>query len=241
MAGRSHTSGARTIRAAGLGLAGALWLLAAGTALTPAAAQADRLGRPSSDTVAAGHGRSGMELSLSAAVLAPLTDLAPASQTRGSLQLSTGAGLRADGIWWLGSGLGVALGGIWVPVDLDREAMADGGTDDPDPGGKVGEADYLAGTVELVVALPPVSEQVRTEPFLVAGAGLRRLSIDADDGLPGGITDPTATVGGGFRMLLSPRLLLRLEALDRIAPAEVGAETRIQHDLSVSVGLGVRP
>lgn len=192
------------------------------------------------DTVTAGHGRAGPELHLSAALLTPLADLVPPSGTTGALQLSAGAGARGGGVWWLGPRLGIGLGGVWVPADVDRQASpADGGG--TDPGGRVGEADYLAGTAEVVVALPAVSDRVRIEPFLVAGVGLRHLSLDAGEELPDGITDPVAALGGGFRMLVSEGLLLRLEARDQVAPAKLGPETRIQHDLTVSVGLGVRP
>lgn len=228
-------SSSRIGRAA-LALAAALALPATAAAAAPPAAPAPAPG----DTVAAGHGRSGPELDLSVALLTPLTDLVAPAGTEGALQLSAGAGLRAGGIWWLAPRLGLGLGGVWAPADLDRQASV-GGDGDAAPGGKVGEADYLAGTVELVLALPAVSERVGVEPFLVAGLGLRRLGLDAGEELPASVTDPLAALGGGFRMLLSERLLLRLEARDQIAPAELGPESRVQHDLTVSVGLGVRP
>lgn len=186
--------------------------------------------------------RSGLEIDVAAALLTPLSDLVQATETRGALQLSTGAGLRAGAVWWIGRSVGIGAGGVWIPVDLDRQASAaDGGDDEVDPGGKVGEADYLAGMAEVVVALGGVGRDVGVQPYLVAGAGVRRLSIDGGDELPDGITDPVASVGGGFRMDVARGLLLRLEARDMVAPAEVGPETRIQHDLTVSVGLGIRP
>lgn len=186
--------------------------------------------------------RAGLELDLSAAFLTPLSDLMQGTEATGALQLSTGVGLQTGGVWWLSRRLGVGLDGVWIPVDLDRQpSVADDGGQGVDPGGKVGEADYLAGTVELLVALPSVGTDVRVEPYLVAGAGLRHLSVEAGGDLPDEVTDPAGALGGGFRMLLSERLLMRLEARDRIAPADVGPETRVQHDLAVSVGLGVRP
>lgn len=187
--------------------------------------------------------RRGLELDLSAAVLTPLADLVEGTPTTGALQLSAGVGLRAGGLWRLGPRIGLGLGGLWVPADVDRQASAgDDGGDGADPGGKVGEADYLAGTAELVVAFPPVGREVRVEPYLVAGLGVRRLSVDADGEPVDGTTDPLAALGGGFRMMLTERLLLRLEARDQVASADTGGpESRIQHDLTVSVGLGVRP
>lgn len=238
-AGRS-TEGNGALPAAAALLAG---LLAVGAA-APAAAQEPRGAAAWTDTAEADPpARRGLELDLSAAVLAPLADLVQGTPTTGALQLSAGLGLRAGGVWWLGPRFGLGLGGLWVPADVDRQASTgeDGG-DGVDPGGRVGEADYLAGTAELVVAFPPVGREVRVEPYLVAGLGLRRLSVEAD-GEPGdGTTDPVAALGGGFRMMLSERLLLRLEARDQVAPADLGGtESRIQHDLTVSVGLGVRP
>lgn len=225
------------------GVVAALALLA--TAATPvtAAAQETFGEATGTDTLAAGHGRSGLEMNLSAVLLTPLTDLVGGTGTTGALQLSTGVGIRAGGVWWLGPRLGIGIGGVWAPVDVDRQAsiVDDGGAGGADPGGEVGEADYLAGTADLVVALPAVSREVRIEPYLVAGLGLRHLSIDAGAELPDEITDPLASFGGGFRMLLSERLLMLIEARDQVAPADLGPETRIQHDLTVSVGLGVRP
>ena len=221
----------------------ALCLAAAAAALPSEAAR----GQEAPDRAADGgrapaEDRSGPEIDVSAALLTPLADLVQATETRGALQLSTGAGLRAGAVWWIGRSVGVGLGGVWIPADLDRQASAaDGEAGEVDPGGKVGEADYLAGMAEVVVALGGVGRDVGVQPYLVAGAGLRRLSIDGGDDLPDGITDPVASLGGGFRMEVARGLLLRLEARDMVAPAEIGPETRIQHDLTVSVGLGIRP
>lgn len=189
--------------------------------------------------------RSGPEIDLEAVLVAPLSDLSPGAGTEGALQMSAGVGARAGGIWWLGSGIGVGAGGLWAPVDLDRQpSAAEGEPDGVDPGGKVGDGDYLVGTVELFVALPTVGREVEVVPYLLGGAGVRHLSVDALAGTDPGLdeaTGPTGTVGGGFRTILSDHLLLRLEARDQVSSVEAGQESRVQHDLTVSVGLGVRP
>ena len=208
-------------------LAAALALLAA--AAGPSAAEAQR----------AGSGPSGLEVDAGAAVLTPLADLTAGGDTGGGLQLSTSAGLRAGGVWWMGSRLAVGLGGSWVPVDVERLAAADP-EGDPVPGGKVADAAVLLGSVEAVLVLPSLGADVQVEPFLVGGAGLRRLSVEGDG--PPSATDPMVAVGGGFRTLLSDRWHLRLEARDHVSAYDAaGGGGRTQHDLSLSVGVGVRP
>lgn len=228
----------------------AVLIAAAGAALAPAPAGAQEAGSDAlepRDGPPSGPVRSGPELDLSAVFLTPLSDLEGGTATRGALQLSTGAGLRGGALWWLGSRVAVGVGAVWTPADVDRQPVAgDDGSGGGDPGGEVGRADYAAGTAELVLAFPSVGRDVRVEPYVVAGAGVRRLSIEASDDaagdeLPDDLTDPLATVGGGFRMRLSEHLLVRLEARDQVASAEIGSEGRIQHDLTVSMGLGLRP
>lgn len=180
-----------------------------------------------------------LELGGAAILLSPLSNLAPGDEAGGGLQLSSSVGVRAAGIWWLGSRLGVGAGGSWVPVDVDRLAATDPeGT--PIPGGRLAGADHLLGSLEVVVVLPSVGADVEVEPYLVGGAGLRRLSVEGTDVVPSA-TDPMVTAGGGFRTLLSDAWLLRLEARDQVSRYEAGGNGRTQHDLTVSIGVGVRP
>ncbi len=222
------------------GAVAALALLAAAAAPVPGAAQ-EPLGDAAGEEAARAPARSGLELDASAALVTPLSDLVEGTAAEGALQLSTGVGVRAGALWWIGDRLGVGLGGLWTPADVDRQPSAGDGNGGVDPGGKVAEGDYVAGTAEVVWALPRPGPDVRVEPYLAAGLGLRHLAFEGGEELPGGTTDPMASIGGGFRVLLSEGLLLRLEARDQIAPAEIGPETRIQHDLDVSLGFGVRP
>lgn len=196
---------------------------------------------PAAGQATAPPGASGPEMDAAAVLLAPLSDLTPGDATGGGLQLSSSVGVRVAGIWWLGPRLGVAAGGSWVPVDVDRLASTDPGGD-PVPGGRLAAADYLTGSVEAVLSLPPVGPEVEVEPYLLGGVGLRRLSVEGQpDGAPTA-TDPMVAVGGGFRTVLSDAWLLRLEARDQISRYDGGGgDGRVQHDLTVSVGVGVRP
>lgn len=183
---------------------------------------------------------SGPEVDAAAVLLTPLADLTPGDDTGGGLQLSSSVGVRVAGIWWLGDRLGVAAGGSWVPVDVNRLASTDPGGD-PVPGGRLAAADYLAGSVEAVLSLPPTGREVEVEPYLLAGVGLRRLSVEGEpDGAPSA-TDPMMAFGGGFRTVLSKAWLLRLEVRDQLSRYDGGVGGRVQHDLTVSVGVGVRP
>lgn len=225
--GRPEGRDGRQRRVPVTALAAAIALLAAAARPTPAVAQR------------AGSGPAGLEVDAGAALLAPLADLTAGGDTGGGLQLSNSAGLRAGGVWWVGSRLAVGVGGSWVPVDVQRLAGADP-EGDPVPGVKVADADLLLGSVEAVLVLPAVGEDVQVEPFLVGGAGLRRLSVEGDG--PPSATDPMVAVGGGFRTSLSDRWHLRLEARDHLSAYDAGGgEGRTQHDLSISVGVGVRP
>lgn len=185
-------------------------------------------------------GRSALELDAAALVAAPLTDLTPGTETVGGLQISSSVGMQAAGILWLGPRLGVGASGTWIPVDVKRLA-ATGPEGEPIPGGRVAGADYLAGSLEAVVTLPSIGADVQVEPYLVGGAGLRRLEVDGDPAEAPSATDPMVTVGGGFRTLLSAGWLLRLEARDHLSLYDGTGDERAQHDLTVSVGLGVRP
>lgn len=232
-------------RAIGVALAA---LLAAGA---PAAGQSGVFGTDAGD----GPGSEAApraEFGLSTVLLTPVTDLVEGTETTGGLQLSTGLGVRGSAVWWLGSRLALGLSAAWVSADLDRLPTAEEGEEGFDPGGEVGESDYLAGTAEVVWRLSSVGRSTGVEPYLVGGVGLRRLSTESSDVVPdavtdpvvaveAGVTDPMVAVGGGFRTLLSSSLLLRLEARDQVSSIDLGAGSSVQHDPIVSVGLAVRP
>lgn len=179
------------------------------------------------------------ELYVAAGVLTPLADLAPGGEDGGGLQLSSSAGLRVGGIWWLGPRFGVGASGSWVPVDVERLPSV-GPDDEPVPGGQVADADLLTGTVEAVVALPSVGAEIDVRPYLVGGVGLRRLAVEGNPAEAPSATDLLASVGGGFRTDVSERWTLRIEARDQLSVYGSGDGDATQHDLALSVGLGVR-
>lgn len=223
--GRDGVRGSVRSAGAALALTALLW------ALTPATAAE---GQPTD------AGPSGLELDGAALVIAPLTDLSPGTETVGGLQVSSSVGMQATGILWLGPRLGVGASGSWIPVDVER-LDATGPDGEPIPGGRVAGADYLAGSLEAILSLPSVGTGVEVEPYLLGGAGVRRLGVDGEPPGAPSATDPMVTFGGGFRTLLSSGWLLRLEARDQLSLYDADGDDRAQHDLTVSVGLGVRP
>lgn len=223
--GRDGVPGSERAAGASLVLAALAW------AMAPTAA---------AEGQAAHAGRSGPELDAAAVVATPLTNLTPGTETAGGLQISSSVGMQAAGILWLSPRLGVGVAGTWIPVDVEQVA-ATGPDGQPIPGGPVAGADYLAGSLEAVVTLPPIGTDVQVEPYLVGGAGLRRLGVDGNPEDAPSATDPMVTVGGGFRTLLSAGWLFRLEARDHLSLYDGAGDERAQHDLTVSVGIGVRP
>lgn len=225
--GRGGDGGSGSARGGGaaLVLAALLWAVAPTTAAVGQAADG---------------GRSGVELDAAALVVAPLTDLAPGTETVGGLQISSSVGMQAAGLLWLGPRLAVGAAGTWIPVDVERLAGT-GPEGEPIPGERVAGADYLAGSLEAILTLPSIGTDVRVEPYLVGGAGLRRLGVDGNPEEAPSATDPMVTLGGGFRTLLSAGWLLRLEARDHLSLYDGAEDGRAQHDLTVSVGIGLRP
>lgn len=212
------------------------------TLASPAPAAAQGVDAPPTDGGATGEdGATGrLEATAGAVLLTPLADLTPGGELGGGLQLSSSVGVRGSGLWRLGPRLAVGVSGSWVPVDVERlDATTPEG--DPVPGDKVADADFLTAGLEATLALSPMGAGVQVEPFLVGGVGLRRLSTEGSiEGAPSA-TDPLVSFGGGFRTLLSDRWHLRLEARDHLSVYEGADGDRTQHDLAVSVGLGVRP
>lgn len=210
------------------------------TALAAAALLAALMPEGPAAGQAADGPRGGVELDGAVLLLTPLADLTPGDETGGGLQLSSSVGGRATGILWVTPGVGVGASGSWVPVDVDRLASTDP-DGNPLPGGRLAGADHLTGSVEAVLSLPSVGVDVQVEPYVLGGVGLRRLAVEEGaEGAPSA-TDPMVAVGGGFRTFLSDGWLLRLEARDHVSAYDAGGAARIQHDLTVSVGIGVRP
>lgn len=181
---------------------------------------------------------SGPEVSVSAAVLAPLAELTttPAFAT----EVSTAVGAAGTATWWLGRELGVAVQGVWAPAELNVRPSEFTG---PIPRG-LGEAEYLAGTAAVTYRLATDGALGVVEPFFGLGAGVRHLSFepvaspDAEDA-----TDPVGTVLAGVATRVRPSLAVRLELRDLVSAYEspLDGEARLQNDVLVSVGVSFRP
>lgn len=181
----------------------------------------------------------GPEVSVTAGVLAPLAELT-SNPGSFSTEVSSAVGVSATLGYWLGSGFGVAANGVWVPAELNVQQS---GFTGPIPTG-LGDADVLAGTLNLTYRILPGGSAGMVEPFFGLGAGVRRLSVDpiaapeVEDA-----TDPAATVVAGAVTRLWPDLALRLEVRDLVSryEAPVDGETRVQNDIVVGVGMSFRP
>lgn len=180
----------------------------------------------------------GPELSVSAAVFAPLAELT--SSAIFATELSTAIGAAGTASWWFGRELGLALQGVWAPAELNARPSEFTG---PIPTG-LGDAEYMAGTAALTYRPATDGSLGVVEPFVGLGAGLRRLSVepvaspDVEDA-----TDPVGTVLAGVATRVWPSLAVRLELRDLVSAYEspLDDERRVQNDLLVSVGVSFRP
>lgn len=180
----------------------------------------------------------GPEFAVSGGVLAPLS-LLSTSDISFSTEISSSAAVGAGATWWLGD-LGVAARGVWAPARLSLRATGIGGAVPDD----LGDADYLAGSVDLVYRLRPGGAAGIVEPYLAVGGGVRRVELDplARPEVRSA-TDPMGTVAVGARVDLRRPLAIRFELRDHVSTfdtTETGA-SKLQNDILVTIGLSVRP
>jgi len=91
-----------------------------------------------------------------------------------------------------------------------------------------------------------MSGDVAIEPFFVAGAGVKKYSLDADEEFIGTVfTEPTTVswnVGLGSKFPISPTKALRVEIRDYMSMFDFeieGADAILQHDVVATVGLSM--
>ena len=160
----------------------------------------------------------------------PLTDLGEAGSTANQL--------LADRSGSLALGLGVEFG--FLPLNIranvdyvtGAEVSEEGVTEPTD-------AKMLAVSADLIIR--PLPRIIVIQPYLFGGAGLRQYDFDPQDPTVSQLqdaNDPTIHLGGGADLKLGP-LSLNAEIGDYISwyAVQDGAESDIQHDLFVSVGL----
>ncbi len=227
-AARGRPRATPAIAAAALLAAGALGPLSAQDADAPPTGPAEA---PARVIVEAGPG-----------LLAPLANLAPGDPGDATTDpvpapsLSVAASVSANAVYMVGRKLGVGVHGTWSRPDVDLERVVGG--DPTDDTRRLGDADFLAGTGELVYRPLAAPGGTTVDPFLAAGAGVRHLSF-SDPSLEDS-TDPVATVAGGARTDIGGRFHWLLEVRGFFASADpTGRGSRVQNDVLVTVGVGV--
>lgn len=199
--------------------------------------------RQVSDDLGLWPARSSVIFDLSIGLLTPLGNLTPdeeateATEITPALQLSTGVVLAGGATLFLGPKVGLAFHASWAGADVDQKALPDGGTDDDRP---LGDADHLTATVGVVYRLlaAPLGA---LDPYVSAGAGIRRVSFSFDDPRLEDATDPMLTAAAGVRAFLMGRFHWTLDVRNGISMFEAAdGGSRIQNDLMVTVGLGAR-
>lgn len=204
----------------------ALLCLAAGLFLVPTAARGQM------------GGARGPDVHLSGGVLAPLSMLST-SDISFSTEVSSSAAVSGGMTYWLGA-LGVAARGAWAPAQLGLRPTGIGGAVPDD----LGEAEYLAGSVDVVYRLRLSGPASAVEPYVALGGGVRRLELDAlARPEVRSSTDAMGTIAGGARVALWPPAALRFEVRDHVSrfDATETGDSKLQNDILVTVGLSVRP
>lgn len=181
----------------------------------------------------------GPEVSLSAAAMTPLAPLTR-SDVSFDTEVSSSAAVTGALTWWIGRHLGVSGRGTWAPAKLNLRGAPLGAAVPDD----LGDADYLAGLVEVSYRFLPGGAASMLEPFVSLGGGVRDLSLDPVAAPEArSATDPVATAAAGTDVRAWGDLSLRVELRDLVSSYDSGetGESRIQHDVFVSVGLSLRP
>ena len=160
----------------------------------------------------------------------PLTDLGDAGGTIGNI-VSDKSGNLALG---LGAELNLGVLPVGLRANIDyatgSEVTAEG----------IGESTersvfLLAGDV----VFRPLPTLVLIQPYFFAGGGVRQYDFDTEDiAALDDASDPMVHLGGGLDLTLGP-LALNAELGDYVSWLEVreGADSEVQHDLFVTVGI----
>lgn len=180
----------------------------------------------------------GLEVSVFGGVLAPLGDLTSDPNSFATV-VTAAPSAGAEAVFWLGSGLGIGAQGIWAPADLQVQATDFEGAVPTE----LGDATWLAGTANLMWRLQLSGAAEMVQPFFAVGAGIRRLDV-SPQAAPEvrDATDPVASFGGGVHVRVGSAWRVRVELRDYVSSFSAGTtdDSRVQNDLSVSVGAAYR-
>lgn len=222
--------------------AAALLLLAVPTAVGGQEPSPGSAGAP--ERAADRPGTSRLLVEAGAGLFAPLADLAPTGDAGGGVaaepapSLSVAASASLGAVYLLGPSLGVGLHGTWSGPEVDLQRIA-GGTASDGSARRLGSADWVAASAELVYRPLGASPNSSLDPYVAAGVGLRHLAF-SDPGLADS-TDPLGTVAGGVRTGLGGRFFWTLEARAFFSSTDPTSRgSRFQNDVLVTVGLGAR-
>jgi hypothetical protein len=172
------------------------------------------------------------------ALLTPIGNLTADPATFGTtINVNVAYGL--DGIFWASNNWGFGATGWYSPAQLQARDLPQG-SELPD----LGKADYLVGAAQAIYRIRSEGSRSPLEPYFAAGLGVRHISVDemANPEVESG-TDPAGTIAGGVRLQgVMSTMMIRLELRDNISTykSPTTGESRLQNDILISFGVGVR-
>ncbi len=168
-------------------------------------------------------------------ILAPLANLTEDAESFGT-KVSLSVTFGGEVAYFLPSGLGFGVQGLFAPADLAVEA-----TDFPGAiPAEIGDANWFVLSGNLMYRLDLKGPAGVVEPFVVVGAGIRRLGLEAiasDQATTS--TDFAGNFGAGAFVFVSKSIAFRVEARDYISSftSEVSGTSRVQHDVVILTGI----
>lgn len=175
----------------------------------------------------------GVELSLLAGALAPVSRLSERTESF-STELAASGMIALDGLYWVGSRVGIAARAAYAPATV---SVIPGGLAGAVPE-DLGPADYWTLSAEARLRFEPPGEGIALTPYLSAGAGLRSLDVRALAGPEvEDSTDPLLTLAAGVGLPLGGPVDLRFELREHLTVYETPAgQSRLQNELAALVG-----
>jgi hypothetical protein len=135
----------------------------------------------------------------------------------------------------LGLGLSVELDLPLSPINVRANLDATVGRDVEEDGVKVGDVDVVNLTGDLVFRPIP---RVVAQPYLLAGAGIKRYSSGFGAGDGNSTSDFTGHVGAGIDGKLGP-LGFMAEVSDYISSFSSNGDSKLQNDMFIMAGLRI--